>query len=137
MPAKPALLLTLAALALSSVGCESTAPPAAEHERVSRSAYPKVTATGNLNDFLAFDEGLVERADNGAMTVTVPVRILRNKEVPVQYRFFFFDEQGRPLRPEMDWQYEVLPAKTQAFLTGTALDERATDWRLELRPART
>ncbi len=121
---------------LTVAGCQSTDPPAARTEHISAAAYPPVTATGGLERVLAHDRAVIERSEAGAMTVSVPVRILRDKEIPVEYRFLFLDDRGRPLRPEGDWQYKVLPARTQQFLTGTALDQDVADWRLEIRPAR-
>lgn len=119
-----------------SAGCQNTAPPGARTETVSAAAYPRVLAQGNLDRFLAYDKPRVDRTDSGAMSVTVPVRILRDRDVDTQYRFIFFDERDQPLRPQMDWQYQTLAGRTQAFLRGSSLDPDAADWRLEIRPAR-
>lgn len=128
--------LFAAALATAALSGCNTDPPAAKPDKVSAAAYPQITATEGLDRFVAYDKAVVDRSDAGAMSVSVPVRLTRNKETPIEYRFTFFDERGRPLRPESDWQYKVLPARTQQFISSTALDMDATDWRLEIRPAR-
>lgn len=131
------IALTAAVASFAFVaGCQSTAPPAVGADNVSPATYPPVTATGGLNRLIKDSPATVDRSQAGAMTVQVPVRVVRDKEVPIEYRFTFFDERNRPLRPESDWQYKVLPPRTQQFLVGTALDQDAYDWRLEMRPAR-
>lgn len=130
-----ALSLALASAALF-VGCTSTAPPAAKIEHVSHAAYPRVVAQDGMDDILAAGEEVVTKSESGALNVTVPVRVLSPKDVRSQYRFTFLDERNRPLRPETDWQYKLLPAKSQVFLEATALDPQAVDWRLEVRPNR-
>lgn len=129
-------LSMLVLLMVAAAGCQSTAPPGAGPDPVSAAAYPPVIAQRGLGKFLVAAKPVVTRSDSGAMTVTVPVRIQRSRDVDAQYRFLFFDDAGRPLRPQMDWQYKTLPGRTQVFLEGTALDPAALDWRLEIRPAR-
>ncbi|NBC10999.1 MAG: DUF1425 domain-containing protein, partial [Planctomycetes bacterium] len=72
--------------------------------------------------------------DDAPMAVTVPLRLMSDKSREVQYRFTFFDAAGRPLSPEMDWRWKVMPARALIHLQGAALDDRAVDWRLEVRP---
>ena len=129
-------LSMLVLLIAAAIGCQSTAPPGAKTETVSAAAYPQVVALDGLDKFLAADRPRVRRAESGAMSVSVPVRILRKRDVKAQYRFTFFDEMDRPLRPEMDWQYKVLPGRAQTFLEGVAMDSAAAEWRLEIRSAR-
>jgi hypothetical protein len=35
-----------------------------------------------------------------------------------------------------DWQYMSLGPRTLLYMQGNALDTRAVDWRLQIRPAR-
>jgi uncharacterized protein YcfL len=130
------LTLALAAGALASVGCRSTDPPASRADTVTAAAYPQVVAQDRLEGRLRHDRATVQRSESGVINVTVPVRVTTQRDVRAQYRFLFFDQTGRPLRPEMDWQYLQLPARTQVFLEGASLQPEAVDWRLEVREAR-
>ncbi len=75
---------------------------------------------------------------DGPLRVTVPVRTLvaKGETIRVQYKFTFLDQTGRPLSPDGDWHYVRMPANTKRFFEGNALDQRATDWQLEIRTAR-
>jgi uncharacterized protein YcfL len=128
-------IVTLAAL-LALPACVSTAPPAAGPDPVSQQMQPQVLAQGALEGKLVTGRSVVVRTEGGAMSVSVPVRTRLQKDARVQYRFTFFDDRGRPLHPEPDWQYAVLPARTQMILEGASLQSEAADWRLEVRPAR-
>lgn len=134
----PKLITPIVALAALLVlpACVSTAPPAAGPDPVSQQLQPQVLAQGEFEGKLVTSRATVVRTENGAMSVSVPVRTRLQKDARAQYRFTFFDDRGRALRPEPDWQYTVLPARTQMILEGTALQTEAADWRLEVRPAR-
>jgi uncharacterized protein DUF1425 len=103
-------------------------------------SYPQVVVSPDLTGWLAASRPVVTRGEEGTgvLRVTVPVRTLvaRGQTVRVQYRFIFLDGLGRPISPEGDWQYVRMPANTQRFFEGNALDDKASDWRLEIRTAR-
>lgn len=119
-------------------GCRtSTLPPAAQGDVVASANYPRVVVLDGLQPFVAIAEPRVTKSPEDPLRVTVPVRaVTEHEELNVQYRFEFLDELGRPIEPSMSWRYERLPSKAQRFFEGNALDQRATDWRLEIRPAR-
>jgi len=97
--------------------------------------YPQVVIIGNLGGAVRKHQPAVTPTmDDAPMTVTVPLRLMSDKSREIQYRFIFFDAGGRPLPPEMDWRWKVMPARALIHLQGAALDDRAVDWRLEVRP---
>ncbi len=129
----------LASLGLGVIGgCRtSTLPPAAQGDEVALANYPRVVVLDGLQPFIAISEPSVTRGSDQPLRVSVPVRaVTQHEELNVQYRFLFFDEHGRVLEPEMVWRYERLPSKAQRFFDAGAMDQRAVDWRLEIRPAR-
>lgn len=126
--------LTLTWLA---TGCDTVkAPGAATPDPVSAAAYPQVTALEGLGDYVSMDKPIVTQDGKRPLLVVVPVRLRSDREVNAQYRFRFFDDRGRPVHPEMEWRYQVLPARAQIFLEASAPDLSATQWRLDIRPAR-
>lgn len=97
--------------------------------------YPKVTALEGLKDWVVVNDVVVDPGP--PMEVTVPARAKTDyEELNVQYRFFFYDSAGRPLQNAPDWHYMRMPSRTEVYMQANALDTTATDWRLEIRPAR-
>lgn len=132
-------LMGVAVLGLAVlVGCRgSTLPPAAQRDPVLRENYPRVTVLDGLQPWIAVTEPIVSREEGRPLRVSVPVRaVTQHEDLNVQYRFQFLDDQGRPVDPDPTWRYERLPSKAQRILDGSALDQRAVDWRFEIRPAR-
>ena len=121
-------------LLLTVTGCNH-APGAATPDPLAASEYPRVAALDSFKGHLVYDTPVVSRPDDRPMSVSVPVRLTRSKEAQAQYRFIFFDQHGRPLEADPSWQFTFLPAKAQAFLEGSALEMKAMDWRLEVRPS--
>lgn len=122
-------------IGLSGCGDARKPPGRAERDVLHEDLYPQVAATEGLDEYLVVSR--VTKSDTEPLQVTVGMRNLTNDdEHYVEYRFFFFDENGKPLQNNPDWHYFTVPARTEFFLTGTALDRGATDWRLEIRPAR-
>lgn len=142
MPISPLRIATpLLALALAlAAGCRgpntAQAPDPATPDPVSAAAYPQIVALEDLGDYVSTDRPIVTRAPGQPLSVVVPVRLRSDREVSAQYRFIFFDDAGRPTRQQQEWRFTTLPARSQIFLEGAALDPQAQDWRLEIRPAR-
>ncbi len=117
------------------VGCDMVKAPRGRHDPLARADYPQVTALDDLHRYILFADPVVKHDARQPMSITVPVRAAMDQPVRVQYRFEFFDQSGRPLRPRMDWRYMLLPARGQRFMESTSLDIEAEDWRLEVRSA--
>jgi uncharacterized protein YcfL len=131
--------MILACIAGGVTACntaKSKGPYASGHDAYTHEQYPQIEGLARLGNFMVHGDPIVTYEKNQAMTVSVPVRVLRERDVRAQYRFVFFDERDRPLEPQMDWQYAELPGRTQTVLTATSLQPEASDWRLQVRPTR-
>lgn len=133
------VLAIQAGLMAVCAGCKdgSKPPPGAMADPVLIENYPRVVALDGLQPYIGVAPPVEERTPGQPLKVTVPVRALTNgAELNVQYRFLWLDSRQSPTQPEGDWRYVRMPARSQIFMQGNALDDRATDWRLEIRPAR-
>lgn len=115
-------------------GC-NTNPPAARADPLMSDEYPQITAEDNLEKWIGFSSAVVE--DGPPLHVSVPVRSLTQTEtLNIQYRFLFFDDRGRDVSTSQDWRFLTLSPRVREFITATAIDDRAKDWNLRVRPAR-
>lgn len=131
-----ALVVTLPAVL--ATGCEpdmAKAPNRMNTDPLPSAEYPQIVVLDGLSGWLCAGK-IVEEA-GPPLTVTVPVRALTdNKDLHVQYRFFFLDTEGVPLNRAPDWHYMRMPSRSEVFMQANALDSTAKTWRLEVRPAR-
>jgi uncharacterized protein YcfL len=120
--------------ALAATGCKTQLPPPAvgadQHP-----LYPRVTAIDGLNSALAVrTEGVsVDRGD--VLDVTVPVRNTSTATKWVQYRFFFFTDDGTLLDNNPSWRRARIAPGVQAVMRGTSVAP-AADFQLEIRAQR-
>jgi Protein of unknown function (DUF1425) len=119
---------------MAAGGCASSAPPVPAGDPFGAMSI-HITAEAPLQQWLRIGDVKVLR--DGLMTVVVPVRMAHDGagDYSIQYRFTFLDQSGRPLASQTQWRMEQLTPRVEKILEGTALDA-ATDWRLEIRPAR-
>lgn len=119
------------------LGCSSTNtyPPAGQVDPVRSEDYPQIVPLDGLSRYLGFSEPSVRHGP--PLSVSVPVRLLKAQPpINVQYRFLFLSEDGRDVSTNSDWRFVTLQPQVRAFMTGTAIDDRAVDWNLEVRSAR-
>ena len=57
------------------------------------------------------------------------------RRMNVQYQFTWLDADGRQIS-QGGWRYIVMEPRSQDRFTGNAMDNRASDYRLEIRSAR-
>lgn len=129
--------MLIAAAPLS--GCKSSdkPPPGAMADPTLIENYPTVVALDGLQPYIGVAAPVEDRTPGQPLSIQVPVRALTNgAELNVQYRFYWLNEQQVPVQEEGEWRYMRMPARAQVFMSGNALDTRATRWRLEIRPAR-
>lgn len=134
-----AILAGVLTLVSAAGGCsdKTKPPPGAMNDPILVENYPGVVALDGLQPYIGVSAPVIERGGGQPLKVTVPVRAMTNgAELNVQYRFLWLNPQQVPTQPEGDWRYVRMPARTQIFMSGNALDDRATDWRLEIRTAR-
>lgn len=135
-PVRTLTLLLAMTLGLSLPGCKSRGVPTPKSDYYTAATYPNITAEGSLAKRMLFQRPTIEDGSGGVpMQVTVPIRIERNKQTPVQYRFIFLDEVDRPAGPQMEWTYKLIPGKSREFLSASALATEAIDWNLQIREA--
>jgi uncharacterized protein YcfL len=130
--------LMILGLAMGAGACEDRvrAPGQPRPDPIA-GAYPKQVTLEGLEEALVTGEPVVQRSsDDQPMRVNVPIRSVADKQLRVQYRFIFLDEQQRPLDSNSGWKFQVIEPRTQVSLEGRALETSAADWRLEIRPAR-
>ena len=131
-------LLTTPLLLIALASCsppDKRGPYPAGADPVLNANYPRVVVQEGLGPYIVAGEPIVERTQLGSMRVAVPVRAATQREnLNVQYRFDFLGQDGIPLQPQQSWRFIQLPSKSQRVLEATSLDDRAADWRLEIRP---
>jgi uncharacterized protein YcfL len=129
-----ALLLAVTLLA----GCDTVkAPYAIASDQVPPGQYPRnVSVSGDLSSALVAGQTIVHDASKDQpMSISQPMRNVRDSDLKVQYQFVFLDSSGQPVSGSGGWTYLTLEPRVQRFLQGAALDTSAVDWRLTIRPA--
>lgn len=138
-------LVRIAALSLSVVtlgglgACQTNTPFGAQPDNVPHGSYPRIVVEAPLNQFVAVDyNGIVvdQATTERPLAITVPVRSLSpERRMNVQYQFTWLDRDGRQIG-QGGWRYIVMEPRSQDRFTGNAMDNRASDYRLEIRSAR-
>jgi uncharacterized protein YcfL len=127
------LMLMLAGTALVVTGCAKP-PGRATPDPISQAEYPQIVAAGWFDGKLSYSKPVVDGGSDYPLEVSVPIRLRASAAHDAQYRFVFFEADGRPVKPQMDWRYVKLPPRRQISLEGSATSTKAKDWRLEVRP---
>jgi len=117
-------------------GCGEAVPKARHGNRSVMPSVPQISASEGLTGQMEFGLPTVHRGAYEPLSVAIPVRAAHNQPQRVQYRFEYFDDSGRPIRPTMDWRYILLPVQGERVMASSALDTAAVDWRLEIRRAK-
>ncbi len=118
------------------VGCERVyVPNAGLSGSHTSNPLPQVTALEGVGKDLVFGQPQVDRLPGDPMRVVIPIQARGDNDLAVQYRFLFFDESDAPLDQATGWQNMLLSAWVQRSMDGTAPNDQAKDWRLEVRPA--
>lgn len=126
-----AALLTLLLLA----ACESK-PIAPRADAVD--PYPAVTVEKSIGRSIVVDYDLIvfdPLQENRPAAVQVPVRSTAKYPINVQYQFTWYDEKGRRVR-DSGWKFQNMPTGLQRMFSSNAIDDRSSQWRLEIRSAR-
>jgi hypothetical protein len=134
-------LIALSLLVLivgSLIGCDKDKRPyAARQDPMNRANYPQIVIDENIEKFLLAGEPNVQGGTpDRPLSIMVPMRSNSEHEFAVQYRFEFFDREGRPKRNQGDWHWVRMPPRQEKFFEGHALDTDVEDWRLVIRSSR-
>jgi uncharacterized protein YcfL len=93
-------------------------------------------AIEGIGRFLVAGEPYVEPVNQSQpMRVMVPLRSITDRPLNVQYQFIFMDERGKELRSNQGWVFAHFEPYSQHQVTGVALEDKAAQWRLMVRPA--
>ena len=120
-------------------GCDDVhAPHATGQDKLAPGQYPKnVAVDWQLGtSIVAGNTSVNEGSKDQPMSVSQPVRNIKDFPLNIQYQFTFLDSAGRPLEGTGGWKYVTLEPRVERFLQGAALDTNAVDWRLTVRPAK-
>jgi len=114
-------------------GCAGpTPPPGAMVDMVALNNYPQITVMDNLQPWLVVNRVQPQEVD-GLLNIDVDMRWTGTRYVYLEYRFIFFDEQGRALNTDPAWRTGQAAPGTVEYLQGRANNEAADTWRLEIR----
>ncbi len=132
--------MAVGALMLGVLGCQQDfvkAPYGGRQDLLPIRGYPNIAVEGSLFETLVFSEPNVEVASpDTPMSVMVPVRSIHDDYgVNIQYQFTFFDDTTRPVS-NTGWRFGHLPPRMQRWLEANGLDDKAVQYRLEVRSAR-
>lgn len=134
---KTSLIALLGVAALSLGACQKSVDPSPNAgllDPVPAPANNPLVSLGSpeLAQLLGFEPGIVERR-NGLLHVAVPMRNLTNNRYTLDYRFFFYDENGMEVGPQMGYQEIILDPKEQRRPATNAPDGRAVAYRLHVK----
>lgn len=119
--------------------CQTNTPYGAQPDNVAHGSYPRIVVEAPLNQFIGVDyNGIVvdQATPERPLAITVPVRSLApERRMNVQYQFTWLDADGRQIG-QGGWRYIVMEPRSQERFMGNAMDNRASDYRLEIRSAR-
>ncbi|MEX2673710.1 MAG: DUF1425 domain-containing protein [Phycisphaeraceae bacterium] len=126
------LPLSLVAILLVTVGCQSTAIVPGQYDDAA--VYPNVTLSqDSLQKALGFQEPALSRTENDLMRVTVPVRARSNEMLNIEYRVIWLDRDGAPVRPEMIWTPLRLEPRQPQYVSAAASSPAATNYNIQFR----
>ena len=139
--AHPVLALALLAVTLLPMamlgGCAADKSPGAGQGDPWIAPYndPQITVlTPELRSWLGFQPAVVVREPT--LTVQVPMRNMSERTYLLAYRILFYDQDGMELDPKMGWKMVPLSPKQNVRLRANALDERAVNYRFEVKWSR-
>ena len=120
-------------LMLLSLGCAVREPIAGRADPYR--AHQVNFADPDLANRTAVAPPIVERR-NGLLYVTVPVRSSVNRDLHVDYRVTFFNENGVPIEGPGNWTSgPTLIANTPSYIQFNSISGNAADFQLDLRYA--
>ena len=126
----PFVLLALAGCAGAPV---SDGPAPALPDQM---APPQVSFTSyGLRDAFRFAPITRTVDPNGIVHLTVALRDVAGEDIPLDYRFTWLDDQRAVVDQPASWQTQTTHAGAYDVITAVAPSPRATDFRLDFRPA--
>ena len=131
-----ARLLAAALAAIWLAGCTADMSPSPGLADPVPSPYhdPQVTVIHpEIREWVRFHPALISARDGQPMEVEIPARNTTDRLYIIQYRYVFYDREGRTLEPEMSWHRAALRPKTTVHLEGTSMTANAVRFKLEVK----
>ena len=140
IPSLAAILCAVCIMAVVASGCTSpdTSPGAGRGDTYPAPMNdPQISVLDpELREWIAFQPANITRDAGDADRITdiqVPVRNLTERIYKIEYRYLWFDANGRQIEPVMGWTDARLDPKQVVRLDGNASLVDARDYRLEVR----
>ena len=126
-------VLSLALLTLAACAPRVRGPI---EPREDTSGWPQIQITDRaLARNLAVRQPQVTQDAAGLLFVTVPVRSTQQRQMTIEYRVTFYDENRQPIH-STTWFPKTLSGYTQDTITVNSTSPRADDFQLDIRPAK-
>jgi uncharacterized protein YcfL len=128
---KKFLAMGLVSLGLLAAGCEGPIPAYQDQNgplQVSMTDF-------SLQDKIRVTIPKPERVGNGQLKVTVQLYNRTDKDLSVDYKYFFTDKAGVQVEKlDIGWELERIPPRGYQSVTFTSMTAAAEDFRVQLRP---
>ncbi|MFT3785360.1 MAG: DUF1425 domain-containing protein [Tepidisphaeraceae bacterium] len=126
--------LMLAALSVTSVGCNNPRPPV--QGRMDPFIPPQVAlASKELANDILINAPTMTRDEAGILYVTLPVRSDVNQTIHIDYRPTFFDRTGRVIE-QRGWSPKTLQSNVPDQISFNSTSPAAADVQIALRYAK-
>lgn len=131
---KPMFLTVVLPTALAVVGCNQVRDPIQPRQDVYRTGSPEqiFLDSTDLRGDVAADTPQVFRDQFGLLHVTVPIRSLINKQLYVEYRAVFFDNDHQEI-DRSPWKDKTLPANVPENVTIVSTNPQAQFFQIHFR----
>jgi uncharacterized protein YcfL len=130
-------LLAVCVLGLAFAGCSGPdlvkAPAGPVDDPLAFDAYPEIVLLDGLDKALVKQKGETSRATaSEPMTVRATLRSVRKDPIVAQYRFVFFDENGRQLTRNPVKHQVTFEPLTRRTIEANAIDMNAARYELQI-----
>ena len=136
LPTRETLFSILPAAFVVIAGCRTGVQPP-HLARADAYDAGHVTLSGARGDDLrretAFEQERIARDQYGLLTVTIPLRSAVDHSQHLEYRYSFFDSNGRLIEGPMGWTRVTLEAGSPGTIQFTSTQPQAADFHVNVR----
>ncbi|HVX84935.1 MAG TPA: YcfL family protein [Phycisphaerae bacterium] len=99
--------------------------------------YPQVLVDAySLHEAIVVQPPVTNRVGAGQLHVAVPIRNKWDRDLHLQYQYWFINQQGATVEPKSPWMDFTVPRKGIDQFDFTSMGPMAADFRVELREAK-
>jgi uncharacterized protein YcfL len=118
---------------LMAAGCAG--PIAARQDDLTQ--YPQVHVDAySLHEAIVVQQPIANRVGAGQLHVSVPIRNRWDRDLHLQYKYYFVNQQGMTVEQPSPWTDFTVPRKGIDQFDFTSMGPMAADFRVELREAK-